>query len=162
MKVGLNVDKNLKVLFAEISSLEYWDISDDETTLEKVEVVVIDSKKERLYEYLNEYRKRGLLVIILIDENAVYEMRDFLLGGLVDNCIVRRDIFKIEERLRNLSIFYKLDRSTIINLSLIQILDFKDERIIFKNGKYIYTSKAKLKELEGSYFKERSKEFLVL
>ena len=29
MKIGLNVDENLKTLFDEISSLEYLDIEDD-------------------------------------------------------------------------------------------------------------------------------------
>lgn len=226
MGVGLNVDENLKVLFSEISSLEYYDIGTDETVLERVDIVVIDSKKERVYEYLYEYKKRGLPVIVLIDEEALYEMREFFLSGLVDDCIVRRDIFKIEEsiinllvkrrnynvfylsdtfkkgiynfleinyitysstnrksefhlisgevfdikrsfseieeRVKNLESFYKLDRSTIVNLNLIQILDFKEERIIFKSGEYIYISKVKLKELEGNYFKERNKEFLIL
>lgn len=119
MRIGLNVDENLKTLFDEISSLKYLDMANEEESLEMIDLVVIDSKKERLQEYLEEYRRKG-----------------------IDS-------------------FYKLDRSTIININSIQILDYKEEQIIFKNREYIYTSKLKLKELESSYLKEKGQNFLI-
>lgn len=225
MKIGLNVDENLKTLFDEISSLEYFDMEADKNDLEMLDIVIIDSKKERLLEYLEEYRRKGLLIIALIGENDIYKMRELFLSGLIDDCILRRDIFKIEESVENLlsqgrkcdifylsdtfkkgvykfsevnyityssvnrkvefhlidsgmfdikksfteieeglkgvDNFYKLDRSTIINVDSIQILDYKEEQIIFKNREYIYTSKIKLKELENVYLKDKGQTFLI-
>lgn len=74
---------------------------------------------------------------------------------------VKKSFSEIEERIKNVNNFYKLDRSTIINLNLIQILDFKEEQIIFKNKEYIYTSKIKLKELENNYLKDKKWNFLI-
>lgn len=225
MRIGLNVDENLKTLFDEISSLKYLDMENEEESLEMIDLVVIDSKKERLQEYLEEYRRKGILIIALIGENEVYKMRELFLSGLIDDCVLRKDIFKIEEsiakllsqgkkydifylsdtfkkgvyrfsevnyityssvnrkvefhltdsevfdikksfseieeRLKGIDSFYKLDRSTIININSIQILDYKEEQIIFKNREYIYTSKLKLKELESSYLKEKGQNFLI-
>ena len=221
MRIGLNVDENLKTLFDEISSLKYLDMENEEESLEMIDLVVIDSKKERLQEYLEEYRRKGILIIALIGENEVYKMRELFLSGLIDDCVLRKDIFKIEESiakllaqgkkydifylsdtfkkgvyrfsevnyityssvefhltdsevfdikksfseieegLKGIDSFYKLDRSTIININSIQILDYKEEQIIFKNREYIYTSKLKLKELESSYLKEKGQNFLI-
>ena len=74
---------------------------------------------------------------------------------------VKKSFSEIEERIKNVNNFYKLDRSTITNLNLIQILDFKEEQIIFKNKEYIYTSKIKLKELENNYLKDKKWNFLI-
>lgn len=225
MKIGLNVDENLKTLFDEISSLEYLDIEVDECKLDDIDIIIIDTRKEKLNEYLTKYKQKGILIIALVGEEDIYIMRELFLSGLIDDCIVRKDIFRveesiakflsqgkkydifylsdtfkkgvykfsevnyityssvnrrvefhlinseifdvkksfseIEERIKNVNNFYKLDRSTIINLNLIQILDFKEEQIIFKNKEYIYTSKIKLKELENNYLKDKKWNFLI-
>ena len=225
MKIGLNVDENLKTLFDEISSLEYLDIEVDECKLDDIDIIIIDTRKEKLNEYLTKYKQKGILIIALVGEEDIYKMRELFLSGFIDDCIVRKDIFRveesiakflsqgkkydifylsdtfkkgvykfsevnyityssvnrrvefhlvnseifdvkksfseIEERIKNVNNFYKLDRSTIINLNLIQILDFKEEQIIFKNKEYIYTSKIKLKELENNYLKDKKWNFLI-
>ena len=43
MRIGLNVDENLKTLFDEISSLKYLDMENEEESLEMIDLVVIDS-----------------------------------------------------------------------------------------------------------------------
>lgn len=48
MKIGLNVDENLKTLFDEISSLEYLDIEVDECKLDDIDIIIIDTRKEKL------------------------------------------------------------------------------------------------------------------
>ena len=53
--------------------------------------------------------------------------------------------------------FYKIERGLIINTSLIKILDYKEERIIFKDKSVLYISKVKIKELESIYNFERDK-----
>ena len=53
--------------------------------------------------------------------------------------------------------FYKIERGLIINTSLIKILDYKEERIIFKDKSILYISKIKIKELENIYNFEKNK-----
>ncbi|MCQ8213024.1 LytTR family transcriptional regulator DNA-binding domain-containing protein [Cetobacterium somerae] len=212
MILGIDVDNNLKIILTEIISYKYIDLRKEVKELESIDVIIIDSKTEALEEKLIEYKKRDLKIIALVGENDTREMRRLFLSNLVDDCIVRKDIFELEEYIQQLekkdikitafylfdsfkrgiynfseinyityssisrrtefhlvnseifdikknfseveekithtNIFYKLDRGTIINLNLIEVLDFKEEIIIFKNKEFIYTSKSKLKELE--------------
>lgn len=53
--------------------------------------------------------------------------------------------------------FYKLDRGTIVNIETVEILDLKEERIIFKNKQTLYVSKVKLKELESKWISIKNK-----
>lgn len=224
MKIGINIDENLKTILEEIFSYEYVDLRDSNQNLKNIDIVIIDSKVENLKEMLLEYKKIGINVIVLVGENEIREMRLFFLSGLIDDCIIRKDIFQleqsinnlyktknnikefylsdtfkkgfykfsevnfityssitrktefhitnsevfdikknfseIEEKLSGINNFYKLDRSTIINLDLIEILDFKEELIIFKSKEFIYTSKAKLKELENNHNLIQNKFFI--
>ena len=66
MKIGLNVDENLKTLFDEISSLEYLDIEVDECKLDDIDIIIIDTRKEKLNEYLTKYKQKGILIIALV------------------------------------------------------------------------------------------------
>lgn len=73
------------------------------------------------------------------------------------NYDIRRNFSEIEEKIRNLRCFYKLDRGTIINLEKIEMLDLTEEKIIFKNKQELYVSKIKLRELEKSWLKDKNK-----
>lgn len=55
--------------------------------------------------------------------------------------------------------FYKLERGLIINTDLIKILDYKEERIIFKDKSILYISKIKIKELESIHNFEKNRVF---
>ena len=44
--------------------------------------------------------------------------------------------------------FYKVERGTIVNINLIKYLDYKEEKILFKDLSELYISKVKLKEIE--------------
>lgn len=72
MKIGLNVDENLKTLFDEISSLEYLDIEVDECKLDDIDIIIIDTRKEKLNEYLTKYKQKGILIIALVGEEDIY------------------------------------------------------------------------------------------
>lgn len=212
MRLGIDVDNNLKIILTEVIPYRCVDLRKDVSEIETIDVVIIDSKAEGLKEKLIEYKKRDLKVIALVGENDTREMRQLFLSDLVDDCIVRKDIFELEECIQQLekkdtkitafylfdsfkrgiynfseinyityssisrrtefhlidseifdikknfseveekiihtNIFYKLDRGTIVNLDLIEVLDFKEEIIVFKNKEFIYASKTKLKELE--------------
>lgn len=224
MKVGLYVKESLKTILEEVSNFEYLDVREREENSEEIEVIVIDSSVEEIESEIEKFKRKNLRIVVLIGENEIYKMREFLLKGIVDDCIVRKDIFKIEESINILQgkprdvtkfyladtfkrglydfseityvtyssltrksefhlmnseifdikksfseieesltkfdIFYKLDRSTIINLSLVEILDFKEELIIFKNREVVYISKVKLKELENHKFFLKDRVFL--
>ena len=85
MKIGLNVDENLKTLFDEISSLEYLDIEVDECKLDDIDIIIIDTRKEKLNEYLTKYKQKGILIIALVGEEDIYKMRELFLSGLIDD-----------------------------------------------------------------------------
>lgn len=74
MKIGLNVDENLKTLFDEISSLEYLDIEVDECKLDDIDIIIIDTRKEKLNEYLTKYKQKGILIIALVGEEDILSL----------------------------------------------------------------------------------------
>lgn len=209
MRIGLKVSENLKTLLEEIFNYELVDI---ENYKEKIDIAIVDVENEDLEESLIEFRRKGIITIVLVGEKDIRKMRELFLKEMVDDCILRKDIFNLEESISNLKdrikitssiylsdsfkkgfydlseinyisyssisrktefhlfnlkifdirknfsevedqvskieIFYKLDRSTIINLEQIEILDLKEEVIIFKNEDKLYVSKSKLKEIE--------------
>lgn len=55
------------------------------------------------------------------------------------------DIERIQEKILD---FVKLERGTIINISRVSFLNYKEEKIIFKNGGFIHLNKLKLKKVE--------------
>ena len=212
MILGIDVDNNLKIILNEVISYKCIDLRKNSDEIQNVDAIIIDSKTENIDEKLIEYKKRNLKVIALVGENETREMRRLFLSNLVDDCLIRKDIFELEECIHHLekkesnitsfylfdsfkrgiysfseinyityssisrrtefhltnseifdikknfseveekiiytNIFYKLDRGTIINIKLVEVLDYKEEIIVFKNKEFIYTSKLKLKELE--------------
>ncbi|MCI6152839.1 LytTR family DNA-binding domain-containing protein [Fusobacterium perfoetens] len=216
MKIGIKAEENLKILLEEVLPYDYVSLDDENLNLSNINIIIIDSEIENLENYLLDYKRNNINVIALVGEKDIHKMRELFLSKLVDDCIIRKEIFRIEEsierlskekgqltgfylsdtfkkgiykfsdinyitysgisrktefhltnsetftvkknfyeieeKIKNLTFFYKLDRSTIINIQLIEILDFKEETIIFKNKDFIYTSKQKLKEIESKNF----------
>lgn len=104
--------------------------------------------------FLRDKNKLGMLKLKDI-ENITYcslkrECEVHLCDGNIF-CIKKKfsDIEKIQDKCWN---FIKIERGTIINLAQIQSLNFKNSRIIFKSGTYLYINKQKLKQLEESLF----------
>lgn len=100
--------------------------------------------------YLFDSFKRGIYnfsEINYITYSSISRRTEF---HLIDSEIfdIKKNFSEVEEKIIHTNIFYKLDRGTIVNLDLIEVLDFKEEIIVFKNKEFIYTSKTKLKELE--------------
>ena len=62
-------------------------------------------------------------------------------------CIKKKfyEVEKLQEKIKN---FIKLERGIIINSSLVNFINYKEEKIIFKTGKVLYLNKLKLKKLE--------------
>lgn len=79
-----------------------------------------------------------------------------------ENFDIRRNFSEIEEKLKNIESFYKLDRGTIVNLYSIDIIDYKEERILFKNGTMLYSSKLKLRELEERWYLLKNRDCIII
>lgn len=62
-------------------------------------------------------------------------------------CIKKKfyEVEKIQEKIKN---FIKLERGIIINSSLVNFINYKEEKIVFKTGEVLYLNKLKLKKLE--------------
>lgn len=215
IKIGIEVESNLKILLKEVLNYNLIDIQRDENEIDKIAVLIIDINIPNVKEKIKKYYELGIPIILVLGKENIREMREYFLGGQIKDCILRQDIFKleesiqaqinspqnyksfylcdtyqkgildfdeviyisyssvsrktefhlknaeifsiksnfseIEEKINSIKDFAKLDRGTIINISLIKILDYKEERIIFKDNSHVYTSKAKLKELEEKY-----------
>ena len=103
--------------------------------------------------YLSGKFKRGFFKkedINYITYSSVTRRSTFFLRNM-SNFEIKRNFSEVEERLESIKSFYKLDRGTIVNIGAVEILDFKEERIIFKNKQILYVSKVKLKELESKW-----------
>lgn len=75
---------------------------------------------------------------------------------------IRRNFSEIEEKLKNIESFYKLDRGTIVNLYSIAVIDYKEEKILFKNGSILYSSKLKLRELEERWYLLKNRDCIII
>ena len=109
--------------------------------------------------YLLGKVKRGFFKtedINYITYSSVTRRATFFLRNL-SSFEIKRNFSEVEERLESIKSFYKLDRGTIVNIEAVEILDFKEERIIFKNKQTLYVSKIKLKELEAKWISIRNK-----
>lgn len=209
-KIGVEIDENLVTLLKETLDYNFVHISLD--NMYDYNVVILDIDITNLKEKIKNLSEKGCSIIILLGNNNIKEMRTLLKSKYIDDCLLRHDIYEIEnsiekilnkrnnysefylkdtfykglvkfsevlyidycrisrktkfnllnnnsfslkrnfsdieELLSNISIFYKLERGLIINISLIKFLDYKEEKIIFTNGDNLYISKNKIKELE--------------
>lgn len=126
-----------------------------------INYTITPQKNTELELYLPCKYKKGIFKIEEIDfitysssdRKAVFHLKT------LENFEVKRNFAEVEEKLESISFFYKVDRGTIINLKNIEILDFKEERILFKSKNFLYTSKLKLKDIEIKwiYIKDSNK-----
>lgn len=208
MRIGLRVKENMKTVLEEIFNYNFVEIIDFK---ESFDLAILDIDDEKLEENIYEIKKRGKFLIVLLGEKDIRKMRELFIKGVVDDCVLRKDIYNLEEsieRLKNknsekeiylsdnfkkgfykledinyityssisrkteihlikkdifeirksfseieeqiakIELFYKVDRSTIVNLENIEIIDLKEEMMIFKNREKIYISKGKLRDVE--------------
>ena len=61
---------------------------------------------------------------------------------------VKRGFSEVEDKLRILECFIKLDRGTLINKNLLKEIDYKNERVTFVGDNWLSVSRTKLKILE--------------
>lgn len=166
MKIGLKINKISKVFSNKMFYFKCSKIKFKMKKIDKSQVTKENSsslKKTYTTIYLSDTFKRGIYTFAEINYIIYSSIKRKLEFHLVNFEIfeIRKNFSEIEKRLKEINIFYKLDRSTIININSIQILDYKKKQIIFKNKKCICTNRLKLKELENYYLKNYKQPLLV-
>lgn len=139
--------------------------------------VVLKEKKEYVYcdthieglESRFSFGEESLVVVSDVSEEAVVKLgeinyfsydrimkKSFAKVG-IESLFLRKNLGELEELLPE-ELFYRLDRSYIINIKQVKGINFKEEFITFKNNEKTYINKGKLKILS----KKLSKKYSIL
>lgn len=113
----------------------------------------IREKKEEKLIYLSTKSKKGFFKIeeiYYITYSSITRKATFHLKEM-EKFEIKKNFSEVRSKLEGILFFFKIDRGTIINLKNIDILDFKEEKVIFKNKIILYISKEKLKEIEKKW-----------
>ncbi|CAK7041413.1 MULTISPECIES: LytTR family transcriptional regulator DNA-binding domain-containing protein [Fusobacterium] len=112
--------------------------------------------------YLNDIYQKGIL-----EFSEVTYINYCRVSRRVQFNILNKEIFTlkinfstVETSLIEFANFYKVERGTIVNINLIKYLDYKEEKILFKDLSELYISKIKLKEIEENTFITKNKLYL--
>lgn len=109
--------------------------------------------------YLNDIYFKGIIEfseILFIDYcRTTRKVRFNLING--ESFFIKRNFSDLDFLTLDFENFYKLGRGVIINIDLVKFLDYKEEKIIFKDKTVLYISKVKLKELENTGAFEKGK-----
>ena len=112
--------------------------------------------------YLNDIYQKGIL-----EFSEVTCINYCRVSRRVQFNILNKEIFTlkinfstVETSLIEFTNFYKVERGTIVNINLIKYLDYKEEKILFKDLSELYISKIKLKEIEENTFITKNKLYL--
>ncbi|AVQ31926.1 LytTR family transcriptional regulator DNA-binding domain-containing protein [Fusobacterium varium] len=112
--------------------------------------------------YLNDIYQKGIL-----EFSEVTYINYCRVSRRVQFNILNKEIFTlkinfstVETSLIEFTNFYKVERGTIVNINLIKYLDYKEEKILFKDLSELYISKIKLKEIEENTFITKNKLYL--
>lgn len=147
--LGKNNIKEMRTLFLSnyvADCILKHEIYEIEKSIEKL----IYSKQKYTQFYLNDNQKKGI-----IDFSEVTYISYCRTTRRIQFHLTNKEIFTlkenfsiIEEKLETINSFYKIERGTIINTSLIRYIDYKEETIIFRDFSILYVSKIKLKKIE--------------
>ena len=147
--LGKNNIKEMRTLFLSnyvADCILKHEIYEIEKSIEKL----IYSKQKYTQFYLNDNQKKGI-----IDFSEVTYINYCRTTRRIQFHLTNKEVFTlkenfsiIEEKLETINSFYKIERGTIINTSLIRYIDYKEETIIFRDFSILYVSKIKLKKIE--------------
>lgn len=147
--LGKNNIKEMRTLFLSnyvADCILKHEIYEIEKSIEKL----IYSKQKYTQFYLNDNQKKGI-----IDFSEVTYISYCRTTRRIQFHLTNKEVFTlkenfsiIEEKLETINSFYKIERGTIVNTSLIRYIDYKEETIIFRDFSILYVSKIKLKKIE--------------
>ena len=112
------------------------------------------TQEEKIIYLSTKYKKNFLKIdeINYITYSSINRKVTFYAKNL-EKFEIKRNFSEVKDKLEHINLFLKLDRGTIINLEEIEVLDFREEKILFKNKQILYISRTKLKELEKTWIK---------
>ncbi|BBA51225.1 hypothetical protein FV113G1_15740 [Fusobacterium varium] len=134
------------------------DIYEIEKSIEKLK----NTQTEYTQFYLSDIYQKGIL-----EFSEVTYINYCRVSRRVQFNILNKEIFTlkinfstVETSLIEFANFYKVERGTIVNINLIKYLDYKEEKILFKDLSELYISKIKLKEIEENTSITKNKLYL--
>ena len=125
-------------------------LRDDFFEIEKSIKISLNKLKNCKEFFINDTYQKGIIEfneIKYIDFSRIERRVNF---HLEDKNVfsLKRTFGSVSEKLKGIKQFNKIERGLIVNLEQIKILDYREERIIFKDYSCLYISRAKLKKLE--------------
>ena len=125
-------------------------LEDDYFEIEKSIKISLNKRKNCRQFFINDTYQKGIInfnEIKYIDFSRIERRVNF---NLKDKNVfsLKRTFGSVEKKLKDIRDFFKIERGLIVNLEQIKILDYREERIIFKDYSCLYISKIKLKKLE--------------
>ncbi|WP_163468976.1 LytTR family transcriptional regulator DNA-binding domain-containing protein [Fusobacterium sp. IOR10] len=125
-------------------------LKDDYFEIEKSIKISLNKRKNCRQFFINDTYQKGIIdfnEIKYIDFSRIERRVNF---HLEDKNVfsLKRTFGSVEKKLKDIRDFFKIERGLIVNLEQIKILDYREERIIFKDYSCLYISKIKLKKLE--------------
>ncbi|MFA6709021.1 MAG: LytTR family transcriptional regulator DNA-binding domain-containing protein [Fusobacterium sp.] len=125
-------------------------LEDDYFEIEKSIKISLNKRKNCRQFFINDTYQKGIInfnEIKYIDFSRIERRVNFHLQG-EKIFSLKRTFGSVEKKLKDIRGFFKIERGLIVNLEQIKILDYREERIIFKDYSCLYISKIKLKKLE--------------
>lgn len=147
--LGKNNIKEMRTLFLSnyvADCILKHEIYEIEKSIEKL----IYSKQKYTQFYLNDNQKKGIINFSEVTYISYCRTTRRIQFHLTNKEVftLKENFSIIEEKLETINSFYKIERGTIINTSLIRYIDYKEETIIFRDFSILYVSKIKLKKIE--------------
>lgn len=125
-------------------------LEDDYFEIEKSIKISLNKRKSCRQFFINDTYQKGIIdfnEIKYIDFSRIERRVNFHLQEK-NVFSLKRTFGSVEKKLKDIRGFFKIERGLIVNLEQIKILDYREERIIFKDYSCLYISKIKLKKLE--------------
>ncbi len=144
-----------------IKNCQRYGIVDD--YLDKAEYIEIEKMIEELYE--SKDKNCGILksdesMDRFIDINEIFYIKydriskKSIIVTKEDEYSSKKNLSEIEELLKENKKFYRIERGAIINVSKIREIDYRNEYILFSDGKKIFLGSRVLREFKKNVIEE--------
>ncbi|WP_297407544.1 LytTR family transcriptional regulator DNA-binding domain-containing protein [uncultured Cetobacterium sp.] len=100
IKIGVDANSDLLTLLKETLDYNFIQISPENSF--EYKIVILDIEIKNLSEKIKNLSSKGCNIIILLGNNNIKEMRTLLKSKYVDDCILRQDIYNIENSIEDI------------------------------------------------------------
>ena len=98
IKIGVDVDEKLIILLKEMLDYEFINTKRENKNFE---IFIIDIDAENITDKIKLNFKKGIPVIVVLGKNNIREMRTLFLSNYVADCILRHEVYEIENLLKS-------------------------------------------------------------